>query len=190
MRCYASTEVFILISSSPVCLLIYPNWFLSPIISSESIAASRKLVLLKKWISFSKSQKNAGEKYTVVRGSEGIMDMSFDYSGKQNDPARHQARCVARENFSSSRHRCQNYYQQVKFSGGGLSGSCGAFEDKMVAGEVLTILHKMKPFQQIGAATMMNASKVYSVSYANTILAYTPRDQLADLDKPKRSRAG
>lgn len=59
-------------------------------------------------------------------------------------------------------------------------------KDKMVAGEVFTILRKMKPFQQIEAATMMNDSNIYSVSYANAILASTPREQLADPDKPKR----
>lgn len=59
-------------------------------------------------------------------------------------------------------------------------------KDKMVAGEVFTILRRMKPFQQIEAVMMMNDSNVYSVSYANAILASTPKEQLAEPNKPKR----
>ena len=59
-------------------------------------------------------------------------------------------------------------------------------KDKMVAGAVFVVLRRMKPYQQIEAATMMNDANIYSLSYANAILASTPKEQLAEPDKPKK----
>ncbi len=59
-------------------------------------------------------------------------------------------------------------------------------KDKMVAGAVFVVLRRMKPYQQIEAATMMNDANIYSLSYANAILASTPKEHLAEPDKPKK----
>lgn len=71
-----------------------------------------------------------------------------------------------------------------------LDGICAEaielLKDKMVAGAVFTVLRRMKPFQQIEAATLMNDANVYSLSYANAILASTPKDQLVDPEKEKK----
>jgi hypothetical protein len=59
-------------------------------------------------------------------------------------------------------------------------------KDKMVAAATFPILKMLKPMRQIEAATLMNDAGVYSRSYANALLAATPRDQLVDSAKPKK----
>jgi hypothetical protein len=59
-------------------------------------------------------------------------------------------------------------------------------KDKMVAVATFPILRRMKAFRQIEAVTLMNDAGVYSKSYANALLAATPRDQLTDPEKPKK----
>jgi hypothetical protein len=59
-------------------------------------------------------------------------------------------------------------------------------KDKMVAGEVFTILRRMKAFRQIEAAGLMKTANVYSASYAQALLAATPKNHLVSPDKPKR----
>ena len=59
-------------------------------------------------------------------------------------------------------------------------------KDKMVAVATFPILRRMKAFRQIEAVTLMNDAGVYSKSYANALLAATPRDQLNDPEKPKK----
>ncbi len=58
-------------------------------------------------------------------------------------------------------------------------------KDKMVASGTFPILRRMKSMRQIEAATLMNDSRVYSLSYARALLAATPKDQLIDPEKPK-----
>jgi len=71
-----------------------------------------------------------------------------------------------------------------------LSGICSEaidiLKDKMVAAATFPVLKKMKPFRQIEAATLMNDSQNYSTSYAQALMAATPKDQLADPGKPKK----
>lgn len=59
-------------------------------------------------------------------------------------------------------------------------------KDKMVAAAVFPILKRMQPFRQMEAATLMNDACVYSHSYANALLAATPKDQLVEPSKPKK----
>ncbi len=59
-------------------------------------------------------------------------------------------------------------------------------KDKMVASNVFKALKRMKAMRQIEAATLMNDSNTYSVSYANALLAATPRSQLANPEAPKK----
>ena len=59
-------------------------------------------------------------------------------------------------------------------------------KDKMVASNVFKALKRMKAIRQIEAATLMNDSNTYSVSYANALLAATPRSQLANPEAPKK----
>lgn len=61
-------------------------------------------------------------------------------------------------------------------------------KDKMVAIVVFSILRRMKPYRQIEAASLMNDSNTYSISYAKALLAATPKDQLLDPEKPKNIR--
>lgn len=58
-------------------------------------------------------------------------------------------------------------------------------KDKMVASGTFPILRRMQPLRQIEAATLMNDSRVYSLSYARALLAATPKDQLTEPEKPK-----
>ncbi|MNF03335.1 RepB plasmid partitioning protein [compost metagenome] len=50
---------------------------------------------------------------------------------------------------------------------------------------IFEILKKMRPPRQIEAADLMINANNYSVAYASAILAGTPRNQLAEPDKPK-----
>ncbi len=59
-------------------------------------------------------------------------------------------------------------------------------KDKMVAANVFKALRRMKAIRQIEAATLMNDSNTYSVSYANALLAGTPKSQLANPEAPKK----
>jgi hypothetical protein len=61
-------------------------------------------------------------------------------------------------------------------------------KDKMVSAAVFPILKCMKELRQIEAATLMNDSGTYSRSYANALLAATPKDQLTEPEKPKNIR--
>jgi hypothetical protein len=70
-----------------------------------------------------------------------------------------------------------------------LEGICAEaadmLKDKMVASGTFPILRRMQPLRQIEAATLMNDSRVYSLSYARALLAATPKDQLTEPEKPK-----
>ncbi len=70
-----------------------------------------------------------------------------------------------------------------------LEGICSEaadmLKDKMVASGTFPILRRMTAIRQIEAATLMNDSRVYSLSYARALLAATPKDQLIDPEKPK-----
>lgn len=59
-------------------------------------------------------------------------------------------------------------------------------KDKMVTDKVFGVLKKMKPFRQIEVAMLMNSAAVYSHSYAQAMLAATPKDQLTNPEKPKK----
>lgn len=59
-------------------------------------------------------------------------------------------------------------------------------KDKMVASNVFKALKRMKAIRQIEAATLMNDSNTYTVSYANALLAGTPRSQLINPETPKK----
>jgi hypothetical protein len=58
-------------------------------------------------------------------------------------------------------------------------------KDKMMTDKVFGILRKMKAFRQIEVAMLMNGAAVYSLSYAQAMLAATPKDQLINPEKPK-----
>jgi ParB-like chromosome segregation protein Spo0J len=58
-------------------------------------------------------------------------------------------------------------------------------KDKPIATGAAWTLKRMAPFRQIEAATLMVAMNKYTTSYAKTLLAATPQDQLADRSKPK-----
>lgn len=59
-------------------------------------------------------------------------------------------------------------------------------KDKMVSGKVFGILKRMKAFRQIECAMLMNDAGAYSFSYAQALLAATPKSQLLDPEKPKK----
>jgi len=59
-------------------------------------------------------------------------------------------------------------------------------KDKMVLEEVFSILKYMARLRQIDAATLMNDTAIYSISYAKSLLATTPKEQLKDPQKPKK----
>lgn len=59
-------------------------------------------------------------------------------------------------------------------------------KDKMVSGKVFGILKRMKAFRQIECAMLMNDAGAYSYSYAQALLAATPKSQLNDPEKPKK----
>jgi ParB-like chromosome segregation protein Spo0J len=58
-------------------------------------------------------------------------------------------------------------------------------KDKPIATGAAWTLKRMAPFRQIEAANLMIAMNKYTTSYAKTLLAATPQDQLADRSKPK-----
>lgn len=58
-------------------------------------------------------------------------------------------------------------------------------KDKHVAAGTFYILKKMSPIRQIEAAELMVAMNKYTISYATSLLAATPQDQLAARDAPK-----
>ena len=71
-----------------------------------------------------------------------------------------------------------------------LNGICqeaaDLLKDKMVPIATFPILKSMKAFRQIEAATLMNDANTYSKTYARMLLAATPKDQLADPERPKK----
>lgn len=73
-----------------------------------------------------------------------------------------------------------------------LDGICSEaaelLKDKLVADKVFGILKKMKAYRQIEVATLMNDTGVYSMMYAQAMLAATPQDQLVEPEKPKKIR--
>ncbi len=70
-----------------------------------------------------------------------------------------------------------------------LSGICpeaiDQLKDKDVAISTFAILRKMTPIRQIEAAELMSAMNQFSTTYATSLLAATPKEQLAHSDKPK-----
>jgi ParB-like chromosome segregation protein Spo0J len=61
-------------------------------------------------------------------------------------------------------------------------------KDKPIATGAAWTLKRMAPLRQIEAANLMIAMNKYSTSYAKTLLAATPQDQLADRNRPKAIR--
>jgi ParB-like chromosome segregation protein Spo0J len=59
-------------------------------------------------------------------------------------------------------------------------------KDKMVAAATFPVLKRMQAFRQIEAVSLMNDSNVYSYTYAQALLAATPKAQLVDPEKPKK----
>jgi len=59
-------------------------------------------------------------------------------------------------------------------------------KDKHISVKTFVELKKMVPMRQIEAAELMVAMNKYHVSYAKSLLAATPQDQLVEADKPKR----
>lgn len=59
-------------------------------------------------------------------------------------------------------------------------------KDKHIAIQTFTELKKMVPLRQIEAAELMVAMNKYTVSYAKSLLAATPQDQLVESSKPKQ----
>src|SRR5262245_18788907 len=57
--------------------------------------------------------------------------------------------------------------------------------DKHIAVHALSQLKKLAPLRQIEAAELMVAMNKYTVSYARSLVAATPQDQLAEGYKPK-----
>lgn len=58
-------------------------------------------------------------------------------------------------------------------------------KDKHVALGTFWIFKKMVPFRQIEAAELMVAMNKYTISYARSLLAATPQEQLIETGKPK-----
>jgi RepB plasmid partitioning protein/ParB-like nuclease family protein len=58
-------------------------------------------------------------------------------------------------------------------------------KDKHVPIETFRILKKMRPLRQIEAAELMVGMNTYTTSYAKSLFAATPQDQLVDSQKPK-----
>jgi len=73
-----------------------------------------------------------------------------------------------------------------------LSGICAEaadlLKDKHVCGHVFAVLKKMTPFRQIEAAELMVTMNRFTNSYAKSLLAATPQDQLVDRETPKAIR--
>lgn len=59
-------------------------------------------------------------------------------------------------------------------------------KDKHIAIQTFTELKKVVPLRQIEAAELMVAMNKYTVSYAKSLLAATPQDQLVESSKPKQ----
>jgi ParB-like chromosome segregation protein Spo0J len=59
-------------------------------------------------------------------------------------------------------------------------------KDKMVAASVFPVLKRMLPLRQIEAATLMNDANTYTQSFAQALLAATPKNQLVEPDRPKK----
>jgi hypothetical protein len=70
-----------------------------------------------------------------------------------------------------------------------LSGICAEaieeLKDKDVAISTFAILRKMTPIRQIEAAELMSAMNQFSTTYATSLLAATPKEQLVCSDKGK-----
>lgn len=58
-------------------------------------------------------------------------------------------------------------------------------KDKHVPINTFTELRKMAPMRQIEAAELMTAMNKYTINYAKSLVAATPRDQLSDAHKSK-----
>lgn len=51
---------------------------------------------------------------------------------------------------------------------------------------IFSVLKKMTANRQIEVATLMNDSDIYTEPYAKALLAATPKNQLANPEKPKK----
>ena len=58
-------------------------------------------------------------------------------------------------------------------------------KDRELGVAVFSVLRKMKPLRQIEVAELMIAANRLTVSYAKALLAATPKEQLAEPEKPK-----
>ena len=58
-------------------------------------------------------------------------------------------------------------------------------KDRQLVIAVFSLLRKMKPLRQIEVAELMIAANRLTVSYATALLAATPKEQLAEPEKPK-----
>lgn len=71
-----------------------------------------------------------------------------------------------------------------------LEGLCqeaiALLKDKHVPVSTLAMLKRMLPIRQIEAAELMIAMNKYTISYAKSLLAATPQNQLVNFQKPKQ----
>jgi ParB-like chromosome segregation protein Spo0J len=71
-----------------------------------------------------------------------------------------------------------------------LDGICAEvaeiLKDKHIAIHTFAELKKMAPLRQIESAELMVAMNKFTTSYAKSLLAATPQEQLVETDKPKR----
>ena len=58
-------------------------------------------------------------------------------------------------------------------------------KDRQLGVAVFSVLRKMKPLRQIEVTELMIAANRFTVTYAKALLAATPKEQLAEPEKPK-----
>jgi ParB-like chromosome segregation protein Spo0J len=75
--------------------------------------------------------------------------------------------------------------QKKRLLDGISSEAAELLKDKFVPVVTFELLKRMVPLRQIEAAELMIAMNKYTANYARSLLAATPRDQLAQPDKPK-----
>src|SRR5512144_1193894 len=61
-------------------------------------------------------------------------------------------------------------------------------KDRQLGVAVFSVLRKMKPLRQIEVTELMIAANRFTVTYAKALLAATPKEQLAEPEKPKSIR--
>jgi ParB-like chromosome segregation protein Spo0J len=70
------------------------------------------------------------------------------------------------------------------------AGAVVLLRDQQFTPEVARVLRKMRPERQVEAVELMLAANAINVTYAEALLNATPREQLADKDRPLRDKPG